>query len=478
LRKRPVNFRIVRRALSLLLLSSFLASSATAAAATATQTEDVKKLLEEYHLSKPTDEELNDAAIQGMVDALGDPYTEYFTDEEWQQFQDYLEQTYVGIGIVLTEEDGLTYVQDVIPSGPAAQAGVKPGDRIVSVDGQSVEGKSYAELNSMLVGKAGTGVVVVFNRNGARLTRTIVRADIQLPTATSVMMPGGVGYLRLTAFNTGAAEKFNAELAKLEKAGLKSLIVDLRDNGGGYIDQAQKIAEDFIASGVLAHMTDRDGADHPLELNGVTKSYPVYVLVNGNTASASELLSGALQDYGVAKLIGAQTYGKGVVQQILNVPSGGMLKVTIEEYYTPNGRKVNGTGLKPDIAVSGDVEQLLAAYRAAGGKSPTMTVGKGTVDVNGVRTGQPAALLRRDGEPYVNLRLAAAFAGAVVRYDSAAKTIAFTRGGETVRVKTTDAGLQVSEGASYVDVRLLAKWVPALKWSRSAGTVVLSLQDS
>ncbi|WP_238357503.1 S41 family peptidase [Cohnella zeiphila] len=461
----------------MVLLSSFLAGTAYAAdASSTTQTEEVRKLLEEYHLSKPTDDELNDAAIQGMVDSLHDPYTEYFTADQWKDFQDYMEQTYVGVGIVLTEDSGLSYVQDVIPSGPAAKAGVKPGDRIVSIGGQSVQGKSFSDLNGLLIGQAGTSVTVVLNRDGARLTVKLARSDVQLPIATSSMMPGGIGYLTLSAFSSDAAAKFGDELAKLEKIGLCSLIIDLRDNGGGYIDQAQKIAQDFVASGVLAHMTDRDGKDHPLELQGTAKSYPIYVLVNGNTASASELLSGALQDYGAAKLIGTKTYGKGVVQQILNVPSGGVLKVTIEEYYTPNGHKVDHKGLTPDQVVHGAAEQLIAAYRAAGGQSLTLTAGKGSVTVNGVRTGQ-SAVVRASGKPFLNLRLAAAFSGATVQYDAATRTILFARGGQIVRIPVAGPSLQVENGVSYVDVKQLAQWVPAIAWSDSAGTIVLNLKN-
>jgi carboxyl-terminal processing protease len=463
----------------MILLSSFLAGTASAAdASSSTQTEDVKKLLEEYHLSKPTDAELDDAAIQGMVDSLQDPYTEYFTADQWKDFQNYMEQTYVGVGIVLTEDGGLSYVQDVVPSGPAAKAGVKPGDQIVSVGGQNVQGKSYLELNGLLIGQAGTNVALVLNRNGSPLTVKLVRSDVQLPIATSLMMPGGIGYLNLSAFSSDASAKFNEELAKLEKAGLQSLIVDLRDNGGGYIDQAQKIAQDFVAGGVLAHMTDRDGADHPLELKGTSKSYPVFVLVNGNTASASELLSGALQDYGIAKLIGTRTYGKGVVQQILNVPSGGVLKVTIEEYYTPNGHKVDHKGLTPDRVVNGAAEQLIAAYRAAGGRSLTMTAGKGTVTVNGVRIGQASATVLRDGATYLNTRLAASFSGATVRYDAAAKAVVFTLGAHAIRLPVKGPGLLVTDGVSYVDVKQLAKWVPGLTWSYSAGTLTLKLNDA
>lgn len=457
-----------------MVLSLLLAAAPAALAATEAQTEDVKKLLEEYHLSAPTDDDLNDAAIQGMVESLQDPYTEYFTDEEWKEFSNYLAQTYVGVGLISALDGGKPYVQDVIPGSPAAQAGIAPGDAIVAVNGTNVESKSLLELNQLIAGNEGTSVSIKVKRNGTVLTFALTRASVQIPIATSQMLGGGVGYLALTLFSSNAAQKFNEELAKLENAGMKSLIIDLRDNGGGYVDQAQQIADNFVKAGVLAHLTDRDGIDHPIQLEGQTKPYPIYILVNENTASASELLSGALQDYGVAKLIGTQTYGKGVVQQIVNVPSGGVLKVTIEEYSTPNGRKVDHKGIAPDIVVQGDAQQLLAAIRAAGGQPTTLTAGKGSLVIDGVRMQASDLVIRKNGVPYVDLRLAAAFLGAAVQYDAKSHSLSIAADGKTNRLATSDAHLIVRSGVSSIDVRLLGKWLPKLRWSDANGLLKLA----
>lgn len=470
-----IRYRTLRRLLASLLLASSLASAAPAAfAANAEQTEDVKKLLEQYHLSKPSDDSLNEGAIQGMVQSLGDPYTEYFSDDQWKQFQNYLEQTYVGVGIVSARDEGRLYVQDVVPNGPAAKAGILPGDAIASVDGQDVRTATLDKLNRLISGKEGTTVRIVVVRGGKTHAYSLTRHSVQLPAASSTLLRGGVGYLSLTAFRSDAADKFKAELDKLDAKGIRSLIVDLRDNGGGYVEQARLIAENFVSDGVLAHMTDRDGKDNPIELHGTTKPYPVYLLVNDNTASASELLSGALQDYGVAKLIGTPTYGKGVVQQIVEVPSGGILKVTIEEYYTPSGHKVDHKGLMPDYLVEGETMQLLAAIRQAGGKPAAMTAGKGSVVIDGIRTAAASSVVARNGVPFVDLKLAAAFAGGTVRYEAATKTIAVDIGGKTNRIPASDAGLYVRNGVSAVDVRLLSKWQPGLKWSSSDGLLRLT----
>ncbi|CAM3865017.1 S41 family peptidase [Cohnella lubricantis] len=469
------RIRLIRRIVSLIAVLSLLSGAVPAAlAATEAQTEDVKKLLEEYHLSAPTGEDLNEAAIEGMVDSLQDPYTEYFTDEEWQQFSDYLAQTYVGVGVVSTVDGGKQYVQDVIPGSPAAKAGLAPGDEFVSVNGMNVEGLSLIEMNDLITGDEGTTVRLKVIRDGEAITFTLTRSIVQLPIASSQMLSGGIGYLSLSMFAANAADSFKQELDKLEKAGMKSLIIDLRDNGGGYVDQAQQIAGNFIQAGVLAHLTDREGVDHPISVEGERKKYPIYILVNEDTASASELLAGALQDYGAAKLIGTRTYGKGVVQQIMDVPSGGVLKVTIEEYTTPKGRKVDHTGISPDLEVQDYVQQLFAAIRAAGGRPAVLVAGKGSLVIDGLRMQANDIVTRKNGVPYLDLRLAAAFLGGTVQYDAKSHSISIIFGGKTSRLAVSDSHLIVKDGVSRMDVRLLAKWMPQLRWSDANGLLKLA----
>lgn len=458
----------------LLTLTLLLGSAPAAFAATEAQAEDVKKLLEQYHLTAPTEDQLNDAAIQGMVESLQDPYTEYFTDDEWKQFSNYLAQTYVGVGIVSTKDDGKLYVQDVFTGSPAAEAGLAPGDELVSVNGTSVAGATLERLNKLITGEEGTSVTIKAVRDGSAKTFQMKRASVQIPIASSRMLDGGVGYLSLSLFSADAGDKFNQELANLEQAGLNSLVIDLRDNGGGYLSQAQKIAGNFVKDGVLAHLTDRDGNDHPIAISGESKPYPVYILVNGSTASASELLAGALQDYGIAKLIGTQTYGKGVVQQVMDVPSGGKLKVTVEEYYTPNGHKVDHKGIAPDKAVQGSAMQLMAAVRAAGGKMTTLTAGHGSLVLNGIRMQGSDLVVRRNGVPYIDLKLAAAFLGGSVQYDAATKSMSIVAGGKTNKLPASDPHLIVKDGVSHIDVRLLAKWMPQVRWSDANGLLKLT----
>jgi carboxyl-terminal processing protease len=459
----------------LLSLTVFMLATPVVFGESAEQVTEVRDLLEKYHLSKPTDDELKSNVIDDMVKSLNDPYTEYFDQNEWNSFNSALEQTFVGIGIVMEENNGIAHVQDVIAGSPAQTAGLQPGDVLKSADGQALTNKSMEDIQSIIKGKEGTKVVVGIVRDGKPLTFSIVRKSIQIPIVTTRVLGNGVGYISLSGFTSDSGNQFKQQLSSLEQKGISSLVVDLRDNGGGYVNAAQEIASLFVKDGVLAHMNDRDGVDHPLEVKGSVKSYPVVILVNSNTASASELLSGALQDYGVAKLVGTRTYGKGVVQSIVPVQSGGMLKVTIEEYFTPKGRKVNKVGLVPDLALDNPVEQLVEGYRMAGGKNVTFKSGQGELTVNGVRMAQPDVSLKDNKNVwYFNIKLAASLAGAKLKYDASKHTYLLTKGNVVRTIATNDSHLKIQNGTSNIDVRLLAKWFAGVTFSASGDMLTLS----
>ncbi|MEK0314012.1 S41 family peptidase [Cohnella sp. 56] len=467
-----------------LLLKSLLVLTLAAAwlpggalAATQDQVNEVRQLLEEYHISKPTDEELSKPEIDEMIHSLNDPYTEYFTPEDLQRFSNAVDQSFVGTGIVMTEDDGVVYVEDVIEGSPAARAGLSPGDAIVAIDGMPTVGMTVQAVAAAESGPAGTSVAIAVKRGIVKLQFFVARAALQMPVASSRLMGDGVGYLRLDSFSSDAASRFKKQLDSLERQDIRSLVVDLRGNGGGYVDQAQQIGALFVADGILAHVADRDGNDTPIPLKGVSRDYPVYLLVDGGSASSTELLAGALQEYGVAKLVGANTYGKGVIQQLISVKSGGTLKVTVQEYKTPGGKKVDKVGLAPDVPVSGYVQQLLKAYRLAGGGNVRLTAGRGALVVNGVRMAGAGFVTRKDGVWYVNSRLAALASESVLSYDAKARQIVLTKQGGTNRLATKDSHVVVKNGVSYIDVRLLSKWYGNLSWA-SAGDGTLTLYDA
>ncbi|TFE30099.1 S41 family peptidase [Cohnella luojiensis] len=454
-----------------LALALFGATAPAALGASAEQIEEVRDLLEQYHLSKPDDEDLDETEIDAMVESLEDPYTQYFDDEQWDSFNSVLEQTFVGIGIVLVEDNGTVFVEDVIPGSPAESAGVEPGDALVGANGKTLKGKTSAEVQSELRGAENSIVALSVSRNGKALKFKITRKSVQIPVVTTRLLEKGVGYLSLSGFTSNAGSEVKNQLEKLEQNGLTSLVFDLRNNGGGYVNAAQEIAGLFVEKGVLAHMRDREGVDHPLDITGSVKPYSVIILVNENSASASELLSGALQDYGVAKLVGKKTYGKGVVQSLIPVKSGGVLKVTVQEYYTPNGRKVDQVGLKPDLVVNGAAEQLIGAFRLAGGQKVTLTSGKGVITLNGVRMSQPGAAWKEKTVWYVNLKLATAMLGGRLTYEAKSHTLNLTVNDQIRTIKTNDSHIRIKNGHSHIDVRLLKKWFPGLSYSAAGETL-------
>lgn len=470
------SYRNLLRTAIALLLAFALAFAGTPAAVQAnsdTQLEEIRDLLDRYHISNPDESVLNASDIDEMLEALNDPYTEFFDEQSWSIFNDDLEQTFYGIGVGLAEEDGIVYVQLVIPNSPAAKAGLQPGDALVSADGHPLVGVNIPGVQERVLGPKGTTVKLGIQRDGKLLELPIVRDEVQYPPVRGLMMGNGVGYLELNGFTSEAGWLFMEQLDKLERSGMKSLVIDLRNNSGGYMLEAQKIAALFIAEGVLAHLVSGDGTETSLYVSGGGTTYPVTVLVNSFSASASELLAGALQDYGVATIIGTQTFGKGVVQTLFELSSGGILKVTVQEYFTPNGRKVDQVGIEPDITVEGSVEQLIAAYRHAGGKRLIVDFWNGFFVLNGIDMTRPNMKLNRDGTWFVNLRLAASLVGAEVGYDRKTGSITLSKNGKVHRWKNGDPVLVNKNGYNLVDVTTLQSLFPELSHTVKDGKLRL-----
>ncbi|MFC5531869.1 S41 family peptidase [Cohnella yongneupensis] len=456
-------------------LALTLGWTSAALADTPEQVKEVRQLLLDYHYGKPTEQSLSSDNIDEMIATLKDPYTQYYDNKEWKAFNSVLEKTFVGIGIVMREEKGAVYVDEVIAGSPAESVGIVAGDKLTSSGGKSLSGKTTAEIQQLLLGEEGTKLSLSVTRAGMKLDFIIVRQQLHLPTVTSNMLGDGVGYLSLSGFTSDAAEEVKKQLSALEAKGLKSLVFDLRDNGGGYVDTAQKIAGLFLESGVLAYMRDRDDNDSPLDVRGSRKRYPIAVLVNGNSASASELLAGALQDYGVASLVGTQTYGKGVVQSIVSLKSGGVLKLTIRQYFTPSEHKVDKVGLTPDVVVQDPASQLVEAYRMMGGRKVVLTANKDVVTMDGIRTAEPSAALKNGkGDWYVNIRMGASVAGAKLKYDADKHVFTLTKGKTVHTIPTNDAHLVVKNGRTLIDIKMLQRWYPGFSYSVSGETLKLT----
>ncbi|HMD02726.1 MAG TPA: S41 family peptidase, partial [Candidatus Baltobacteraceae bacterium] len=257
----------------------------------------------------------------------------------------------VGISIQVDDQTKLLRVNEIIPGGPAEKAGVQSGDVILQIDGKSTKGLTTDEDAKMLRGKEGTQVKLDIQRGGAALAPTLVtRAVIHQPSVYARMLDNGIGYARLTVFGSNTAQELGTALNKLEAQGAKAYVLDLRDNGGGYLNAAIDVSSKFIASGAIVSVESRGGNDTEYDAeNTAIPAKPLAVLVNRYTASASEITSGAIQDNGVGELVGEKTYGKGVVQTIHPLPDGSAVKITSARYLTPRGRDINTIGITPDI---------------------------------------------------------------------------------------------------------------------------------
>ena len=314
----------------------------------------------EHDYYKPVDAaKLGQAGITALLASLHDPYTVYFSPQQARQFGQELSGTYSGIGIAVAPKAGRLTVTRVFPDSPAAQAKIVPGEVIVSVDGVSTAGQSESTTVARIAGPAGSTVRLQLRRPAASrpIDLTLKRRSISLPLTTSRLLRDHgrkVGYVALSSFSQGAGQRVRQAIAGLQRRGAQSLVFDLRDNGGGLVSEAGSVASDFLPAGkTVATMQGLHSARDVVKTSGgPATTLPLVVLVNGNTASASEIVTGALQDYRRATIIGTKTFGKGVVQTLLPLSGGAELKITIASYRTPLGRDINHKGLEPSIVVA------------------------------------------------------------------------------------------------------------------------------
>ena len=314
-----------------------------------------KKIIDKYYLGEVNEEKLKEGAIKGYIEGLDDPYTEYISKEDMQDYLDDTMGNFVGIGIYMVKNTEVNKIQVLSPikNSPAERAGILPGDYIISVDGVQYNGEDMSVASNKIKGEEGTTVNIEILRGTETKTFEIKRENIKINPVESKVLSNNIGYIEFSSFDEQTAEDFKLEFEKLEKQGIKSLIIDLRNNGGGIVSEALKIA-DYIADkeSILLYEVDKNNNEivRKSENNPII-NIPVVILTNENTASSSEILAGALKDLGKAKIVGNKTYGKGVIQQILTLPDGSGLKITTEKYLTPNKTEINKIGIEPDEKV-------------------------------------------------------------------------------------------------------------------------------
>ena len=320
--------------------------------------ESFKTMIEQKYIGNVDEEKMIEGAIKGYVEGLGDPYTEYLTKEEMNDFMEETNSEYVGIGVYLTENktDNTILVVGVMKGSPALEAGMQAGDIIEKVDDVAYSGEQMDDAIKIMKGVEGTDVKVTVIRDGKELDLNIARRKITIEHVASQMLNDNIAYIQVDSFDSGVAKAFESQITELKNGGAKGIIIDLRSNGGGIVDEATGIADLFLKKGETILITKaKENAEEitKSKKDPIIKDIPVVVLVNEGTASASEILTGALKDkYPNTTIVGKTTYGKGVIQTLYNLSDGSGIKITTEEYYTPNHNKINKEGIKPDIEVS------------------------------------------------------------------------------------------------------------------------------
>jgi carboxyl-terminal processing protease len=310
----------------------------------------------EFYTEKPLDyQAMTYGAIRGMVDSLGDTHTMFLTRAEKDMLSEDLEGQFGGIGVTINlSQEGLLTAVKMIPGAPAERAGIKPGDVILEVDGRSIRGMDTVQAISLIRGPEGSSVRLLIQRGQETpFEVTVMRAMIALPVTESRMLDNGIAYLRLSEFNGKATVAVRAALTELLQQKPRGLVFDLRDNPGGYLHVADEIASEFLSNGLVVIERGRDGSEnrHQVQPGGKATQIPLVVLVDGGSASASEIVAGAIQDQQRGVLIGEQTYGKGSVQLTERLSDDSGLQLTIRRWYTPNDHGIDGKGLTPDVVV-------------------------------------------------------------------------------------------------------------------------------
>lgn len=314
-----------------------------------------RTIIDEYYLGEVDENKLKESAIKGYVEGLGDEYSEYITKEEYEEYEINIMGNYVGIGIYMSvyKDSDEIVVLSTIEDSPAESAGILTGDIILKVDGIEYDGEHLDEASAAIKGEEGTKVKIEIKRNEQIMELEVERKKVIVNPVKSEVKENNIGYIKLTSFDEETSKIFKEKYEELQKQNIQSLIIDLRDNGGGIVQEALTIADYMLEKDSKMLITVNKKENEVIETAKTDPiiTIPVVLLVNENSASASEILAGALKDNNRAKIVGTKTYGKGVIQELLRLKDGSAIKLTTEEYYTPNRTKINKVGIEPDELV-------------------------------------------------------------------------------------------------------------------------------
>lgn len=313
------------------------------------------RFIETKYVNDTDDVKLIDGAIDGMVKSLNDPHSNYLSPKMYKTLMEQTEGSFAGIGVVMgMDNEQKIHIVGIMENSPGQKAGLQEGDEILAVDGVPVTQMAFDEVAAHVRGQAGTDVVLTIMRDNANQDITITRDNIKLKTVGHKMLDNNIGYIQIVSFSEDTANEFNEAYNDLKNQGMKALVLDLRNNPGGLLTTCVEIAKKLVPKGEIVSIVDKQGNKETYSSSLEAPEYPLAVLINKNSASASEILSGAIQDTKAGTIIGNTSYGKDSVQTILPMFEDDAVKLTIAKYYTPSGRSIDGTGITPDIEINLD----------------------------------------------------------------------------------------------------------------------------
>ncbi len=323
--------------------------------------ENIEEVVNQYYLDEIDQKEVESWMYKGLIAGLGDAYADYYTKEELEKTNEASNGSYEGIGAVLTQsaETGIVTITRCYEGTPSAEAGLLPGDVIYSINGEPVTGEELSDVVSQIKTEPGETVQIQVAREGENdyITFEVARAPIEIPTVNHEMLEGKIGYIEVTEFDVITEEQFKMALDDLEAQGMEKLIIDLRNNPGGVLSTVCNMLEQILPEGLIVYTEDKAGNRSEYKSSGEHEfTKPLAVLINGNSASASEIFAGAVKDYGIGTLVGTTTFGKGIVQRIVMLNDGTAVKLTVSNYFTPKGNNIHKKGIEPDVEVELDEE--------------------------------------------------------------------------------------------------------------------------
>lgn len=318
--------------------------------------DEVWKHVTDAYVDKVSDKKLSEGAASGVIDALGDPYSRYMPKKDFTELNEETHGSFFGVGIELGMKNNMLTIVAPIEDTPGFRAGLKSGDVIAKIDGKMTEKMSIDKAISMIRGPKGTKVTLGIAREGVKGVKDykIVRDEIIMPNVNTKMLDGKIGYIHIHMFNEKTAEKVDEKIKDLDKQGMIGLVLDFRNNPGGLFEESIDLASLFIEKGSIVSISGRATEPQIFKAKGGAYKFPLVVLVNGGSASASEIFAGAIQDYERGKLVGEKTFGKGVIQTVFDLSDGSGVTLTTAKYYTPKGRTIHKKGIKPDVVVKYD----------------------------------------------------------------------------------------------------------------------------